>query len=268
MKGLIPTFIILLTIIISGGFPARADSSAIEIVNTYNLTEKDISDGDIVSSTSKGLIKSLIANDSHLFGVIAQNPLVVYRNTDRSGVPISRNGITNVNVTTFGGEIKRGDFITSSEIPGKGQKAVASSYVIGAALEDFNGKNGTEISFKNRKYMVGKIAVGMRIEYADINSPRTFKRLFDLVGSSFFSSVSDPDKFGLMARYITAGLAILAAILFAFLTFSRSIPRAVEAIGRNPLAKSSIYLSLAVSVGGMLAVIALGIIGAFVMMKL
>lgn len=251
-----------------GPSAVRADFSSIEIANSYVIADKAATDGDVVSTTSKGIVRSTVANDSHLFGVISTTPLVAFRTADNSQLPVSRNGVANVNMTVFSGEIKKGDLITSSVIPGKAQKAVSSGYVIGVSLEDFNGKSGTEIEFKGKKYFVGKVSVGMRIEYADVNSPKSFQRLFDLLGQGFFSSASDPDKFGLIVRYIAAGLAVLVAILFAFLTFSRSIPKAVEAIGRNPLARHSIYLSLVVSVVVMLAVIALGIVGAFVLLKI
>jgi hypothetical protein len=248
--------------------PVSADFSAIEIASSYRLADSRAKDGDIVSSSAKGLVRSTQANDSHMFGVVSTTPLVAYRSSGNSEVPVARNGIVNVNVTSLTGEILKGDLITTSEIPGKGAKAISSGYVLGVALDGFNGKSGTQVDFKGKKYFVNKIPVGMRIEYADINSPKTFKRMFDLLGQTFFSSASDPNKFGLIVRYIAAGHVSLVAILFAFLTFSRSIPKAVEAIGRNPLARNSIYFSLVVSVGVMLVVILLGIAGAFVLLKI
>lgn len=246
----------------------RADFSSIEIVNTYNLADKNAVDGDIIANSANGLVRSKIAYDQHLFGVVSLSPDVVYRSEDKAELPVSRSGITQVNVTNLGGAIKSGDLITSSAIAGKGQKANNSGYVIGSALSAFSGSEGTNVSFGGKNYKQGKITVAMRIEYADINSPQTFKRLFDLVGNNFFSSVADPDKFGLLIRYIAGGLAVVVALLIAFLTFSRSIPKAVEAIGRNPLAKTSIYVSLIISAIVMIVVIALGVIAAFIVIKL
>ncbi|KKU92073.1 MAG: hypothetical protein UY21_C0006G0040 [Microgenomates group bacterium GW2011_GWA1_48_10] len=253
----------------------KADFSAIEVANSYKLADGEAKDGDIVSSTPEGLARAKVANDPHLYGVVTLTPMAAFRTGEPDEVPVSRNGVAMVNVTVLGGEIHKGDFITSSEIAGVGQKAASSGYVLGIALQDFppspsasEGQAPQTVSYQGKNYKVGQVRVGMRIEYADINSPKTFKRLFDALGGTFFSSVSDPNKFGMMVRYIAAGLAILAAILFAFLTFSRSIPRALEAIGRNPLARRSIYLSLLFSVLVMLVVIALGVIGAFVMLKI
>ncbi len=100
-----------------------ADFSAVEVVNSYKLADKSAVDGDLISSTKNGLIRSTIPFDSQLFGVVSLKPLGAYRSLDAADVPVARNGTANVNVTTLGGKITRGGVITTSEDAGKGQNA-------------------------------------------------------------------------------------------------------------------------------------------------
>jgi F0F1-type ATP synthase membrane subunit c/vacuolar-type H+-ATPase subunit K len=70
--------------------------------------------------------------------------------------------------------------------------------------------------------------------------------------------VNDPKKFGNVVRFIAAGLVVLLSFTFGFLTFSRSIAKSVEALGRNPLAKSTIQLSMVINI---ILLVVTGIIG-------
>ena len=204
-----------------------------------------------------------------MFGVLQANPILVYRdNNVVDGKPVIRSGVASVNVTTLNGAIKYGDYITSSQIMGKGAKASESGYILGVALADFDGKASDQIDGPSGKVALGKISVAIRIEYAELTNPRFAGRLFGFVGSSFLENVRDPKQLGIIIRYIAAGIVVLLSFTFAFLTFSKSIAKSVEALGRNPLAKSAIQLSMVINIALLVITGIIGIVASILIIKL
>lgn len=230
-----------------------AQFTSISIANTYLIDDEDAVSGDIISNTSKGLFRTNVPYDNSMLGVLTDEPVAVFRAESGPEKAIATGGVAVVNVVNANGEVKKGDFVTSSTTPGKGMRATNSGNVLGIALNDAEG---------------GQVDVSLRMEYAEINSPQSLKRLFDLLGRGLSQSADDPERFSQLVRYMAAGLAILLAILLALLTFARSVPKAIEAIGRNPLARNSIYLSLVVSVIIMIVIVAIGIGAALIVLRI
>ena len=233
---------------------AQSPEKGIGVTSIYEVADEDAVDGDILSAQANGLVRSSIGFDNKMFGVISDQPLLVYR-TENQGKPVVRSGIAQVNVTTLNGPLKYGDYITSSSIQGKGQKASESGYVIGIALADFlgdeptsDGSGAKQVDGPRGKIALGKIPVAIRVEYAELTNPRVAGRLFGFIGNTLFENISDPKQFGNVIRYMAAGLIVLLSFTFAFLTFSRSIAKSIEALGRNPLAKSTIQLSIIINI--------------------
>lgn len=247
----------------------HAQTPAIEITSVYTVADKDAQEGDILVATDKGLVRASKSFDNKMFGVIQDNPVLVYRNKDISqGKAVMRSGVAEVNVTTLDGNIKYGDYITSSQIQGKGTKASQSGYVLGVALADFDGKDGPKVSGPSGQVSAGKIPVALKIEYAELTNPRFAGELFGFVGSSFLENIRDPKQLGLIVRYGAAALVILLSFTFAFLTFSRSIAKSIEALGRNPLAKSAIQLSMVINIGLLVVTGVIGIVASILIIKL
>lgn len=257
VKGFI-TVITFITIIILGVTRQvlAADLGPLDVAASYNITDKDVVDGDILSNSASGFVRAKVPYDNSVFGVYSEKPVLVFRLADETAKPIVRSGVTTVNVVIDNGAIKKGDYITSSSKPGKGMKATQSGYVLGVALGDYSENN------------IGRVPVAIRAEYAELTTPRSANRLFELLGASFFANVKDPEKFGLIIRYIAAALVLIISFGFGFWTFSKAIPKGIEAIGRNPLARHTIYLSMALNVGLIAVVGVLGIVGALLIMRL
>lgn len=252
-------------------YSTYAQTPGIEVTSIYTIADKDATEGDILVAVAgdKGLSRATKTFDNKMFGVLQENLLLVYRDKDvTDGKPVIRSGVATVNVTTLGGPIKYGDFITSSPIVGKGEKASQSGYVLGVALADFDGKDAPQIDGPAGKVGSGKISVAIRVEYAELTNPRFAGELFGFVGSSFLENVRDPKQLGFIVRYIAAGLVLLLAFTFAFLTFSRSIGKSVEALGRNPLAKSAIQLSMIINIGLLVVTGIIGIVAALLIIRL
>lgn len=260
-------FLLLLTIHYSLPPTFTQASQGIEVTSVFEIADKDSLEGDILSATDKGLVRSSIGFDNKIFGVIADQPLLVYR-SETKGKPVVRSGIAQVNVTTLNGPIKYGDYITSSSIAGKGQKTSESGYVMGIALGSFDGSNATQIQGPRGQVASGKIPVAIRIEYAELTNPRFAGRLFGFLGTTLLENVSDPKQAGGAIRVIAAGLILLLSSTFAFLVFARSIPKSIEAIGRNPLAKSTIQFSMIINIILLIITGVIGIVASILIIKL
>lgn len=253
--------------------PANAqESQGIEVTSVYEVPDQDAAEGDILKTTDKGLTRTDLGFDNKMFGVIANQPLLVYRTEEATAEaktkPVVRSGIAQVNVTSLNGPIKYGDYITSSAVSGKGQKASESGYVLGIALATFEGNNDQTVDGPKGKVSVGKIPMAIRIEYAEISNPRFITRLFSFVGTAFLENINDPKKFGEVIRYIAAALVVLLSFTFGFLTFSRSILKSIEAIGRNPLARGTIQFSIILNIVLLVVSGLVGIVASILIIKL
>ncbi|OGE64838.1 hypothetical protein A3I48_04485 [Candidatus Daviesbacteria bacterium RIFCSPLOWO2_02_FULL_36_7] len=243
------------------------ESQGIEVTSVYEIADKDAEQGDILKTTDKGLTRTDIGFDNKMFGVVSNQPLLVYR-TQVQGKPVVRSGLTQVNVTTLNGPIQYGDYITTSNILGKGQKASESGYTLGVALGEFKGDGAPQVDGPRGKVASGTIPVAIRIEYTELTSPRVAGRLFGFIGTALLENVSDPKQIGNVIRFIAAGLVVLLSFTFGFLTFSRSIAKSIEALGRNPLAKSTIQLSMIINIALLVITAIVGIVASILIIKL
>jgi hypothetical protein len=107
---------------------------------------------------------------------------------DGSGKPVivGLAGRVPVKVSTKNGDIKPGDYITTSDIPGVGMKATEPGRVIGKALTGLTGEEqGTVAVFIQNTYFDGVD----ESEYAD-----------SISGSSLGFNVSALDRFSFMVK--------------------------------------------------------------------
>lgn len=248
--------------------PVHAQNQSLDITSVFQIKDEKADEGDILVTTPEGLKRSTQSYDNKMFGVMQNNPLIVYRTGEANAKPVMRTGTVTVNVTTLGGPIKYGDYITTSPISGKGEKAKQSGYTLGVALGDFDGKGAEQIDGPAGKVGSGKVLVAVRIEYAELTNPRFAGELFGFVGNSVLENVRDPKQLGNIVRYLAAGLVVLLSFTFGFLTFSRSISKGIEAIGRNPLAKNTIQFSMLINIVLLIATGIIGIIASVLIIKL
>lgn len=247
----------ILALILAGrATAARAAELSADLAYSYVIDDPEAVNGDILSSGSKGLVRSNVDYDLHMFGVKTETAAIVVRSSDPARLPVVQSGTAMVNVTTNNGPIKKGDYVTSSTVyPGKGQKGSISGYVLGTALEDLEGDKGT-------------IKVAVKIEYAEISNARTLSRLANYLTADIFKNIQDQGQFSMILRYIIAAIIMLISMAVSFITFSRSVPKAIEAVGRNPLAKSTIMLGMALSIVLAIGVIGLGLVASIVILRI
>ena len=246
--------------------PTLAQYQGVEVNSVFKLSDAQAVNGDILSLNDSGIVRSTLTADNRLLGVLQTEPLAVNQDIDKLGTPITRNGTATVRVSNLSGEIKAGDYITSSEIPGVGQKALRSGYVIGMALNTFS--TGQPQTFQNKQVQVGTIPVAVRIEYAEISSARGINRLFNYLTSAIFRDIQSPEQVNQALKYILATIIALTSFLIGFLTFTRSIPKSIESIGRNPMAKNAIYMSVIINITFTLVTTVIGIVAALLILRM
>jgi hypothetical protein len=238
-------------------FPLKSHVDAqdlqFNIARTIIIDDKDAVDGDIMSLAPKKetLVRSAKNSDERMFGVLITNPVMVYRTL--STLPVARDGEAVVNVTMMGGAIEVGDYITSSPIAGKGQKAEGvAGYMVGVALSTFDGKNASaSADFSGKKYAIGRVKVNVGIGPA---SPVITKAAGGILGTvkqfatAVLFNISTSKQAERIIRYTLAVLIALLIIYVSYRTFGRNVTKGIEAIGRNPLAKGSIQTMITLNI--------------------
>lgn len=266
----IAVFFLLFTFHLSLVTPAFAQ---LQVAETFDVPAGSV-DGDILSYSENGLTLSSKENDEKIFGVIEMEPPVAYRRQDNTGMPVVRSGTVDVNVTTVNGPIKTGDLVTSSIVPGKGEKSNISGYIVGVAMEPFTGEEGEDFEYnppagtgQSRTVKLGKISVALKIEYSEITTARSTNRLFDAINAAFFRNVQDPERFVNIIRYLLAGLAVAISFIIGFFTLARTLPKGIEALGRNPLAKNTIQFGIILNIIFTVGIALAGIAAAIILLR-
>lgn len=220
--------------------PAIPSNEVVEGIGIPVLVEDaGTTDGDIISFTGGEYRLSSVSQDSSVFGVVNFNPAITIGSRDAGAkLPVVSSGRAAVRVSSINGPINKGDFITTSIIPGIGAKADRFGYVLGVALDNFAETDPEKI---------GKIPVLVNIR---VNSP------FAVFETSPRTTI----------RYILAFLIAISSMVVGFTYFGKVARTGVEALGRNPLAARliefgvflNLFLTLGIIVVG--AIIAYGII--------
>ena len=204
------------------------------IAKNLEVADREVKVGDIVSQTKDGIFRSSTPYDEKMLGVIGENPVLVFGKATTTTFPVVTAGETLVRASNLNGQIKKGDFLTSSSKPGLAQKATQSGFVVGKALEDFDKDEGlvlAEINIQYQYFPSGKV------------SPKN-------VLENILSQMGRPENFPQVLRYIFALLVGGGSFFAGFFSFGRALSRGVEAIGRNPMAKRSIQLAMFLNLTG------------------
>jgi len=162
------------------GVATTASVSGADIAENYPTDDPTIGPGDLVRVKSgvleelggmlqgqnflaeKFLIeKTSKPYDPQMIGVISVDPAIILGEKGKENLrAVALVGRVPVKVTTKNGEIKTGDYITSSDIPGVGMKATKPGRVIGIALESYSGppdEIGWVTVFMNPHFALGSV---------------------------------------------------------------------------------------------------------------
>ena len=204
------------------------------IAKNLKVADEKAEAGDIVSQTEKGLVRSSTPYDENIIGVVGKNPIIIFNKATTTTLPIITWGEALVKVSDINGEIKKGDFITSSDKPGIGQKATETGFVVGRAMEDLKEKEGAIMAFIN-------------VQYVTIKKPGSGGVLTKIV-QGFGKLENIPE----VLRYIFALLVGGGSFVIGFLSFTKALREGIIGISRNPLAKKNIISAMILNLVGIL----------------
>lgn len=228
--------------------PVRAvDVDSIGIA-TYLPVNGKVENGDIIISTSNGYSTSKKAYDPQIVGVATTNPAIALKlKSEQRGVPIVNVGTVMVKVNGSNGDIKRGDTVATSDMPGVGMKATKSGYVIGQAIQDISFAKPTDVK---------TVPVAINLHYLQRGNPNAGSSLWEIFSLSQVATYEEPLK---VFRYVASAIVLTMSFAFGFMIFSRAINTGIEALGRNPLAGRMIQLSILFNVILVIIIIVTGI---------
>lgn len=229
------------------------------VATNLEVVDGEATGGDIMTASSDGVRRSATPYDNAMIGVVIDTPTIVVHPQTETTKAIISGGDNLVKVSTKNGPIKRGDFITSSDTVGVGQKATQNGYVVGTALENFppDGQQAEQ----------GLISVSLNVHYNIIEGSTVGLGALEKFGQGFLNQLNNPGEFVRLSRYLLAALVAIIAILLSFFTFARSVRNGIEAMGRNPLARRSIQTGMVIN-AFLTSVIALfGLVAAYLIVR-
>jgi F0F1-type ATP synthase membrane subunit c/vacuolar-type H+-ATPase subunit K len=220
------------------------------------IQDESAEDGHIVSLKENGYKISDSAYDSNVYGVVSESPALFMQDVDTpSAKPVVRSGIAQVLVSTANGDIVANDFITTSDIPGVGQKADRNGVVLGTALEPYSNPDTAQIE---------KILVDINPHF-NTGSVNARGGIVEIIRNA-----ANPTIFTQLTslRYVLAALIVVISFVVGFIYFGRVAKSGVEALGRNPLAGRMIQFGIAVNLFLMIIIMLVGLAIAYLILVL
>lgn len=218
------------------------------------VQDKPVPEGSIISLTNGRYRLSRLPYDGTVFGVVTEHPAVAFKDlAAKNKYSVISLGKTLVRISTMNGQIKTGDLITTSTIPGVGQKATENGYVVGTANENYSESDPKKI---------GLIYTTMHLSYG-----RVSEGLRENLIASLLQGARAPFTSPINAlRYILAGFIALLSFTGGFWFFGRASSMGVEAVGRNPLARRYILISVLLNVLITIGIMGFGVILAYIIL--
>ncbi|MEK7168896.1 MAG: hypothetical protein AAB778_02685 [Patescibacteria group bacterium] len=210
--------------------------------------EGEVVAGDILCSSNNIYKKCISEYQTSMYGVVVERSSLEIKDPEIvGGKLIVTSGIATIRFTNLNGDIKKGNYITSSNTEGIAQLASKNGYVLGTALEDSVGNTGV-------------IQAVINIHPATGMSKSTSSNLIQFIRDGLTVPVFEPlESF----RYLLAGLMVIIAFTLGLLYFGRSSRAGIEAIGRNPLAKSTIQFTTVLNVLLTIVIVGVGLLVAY-----
>ncbi len=207
------------------------------IATNVPIDNPRVQDGYIVVAKNNTFTLSNEAYQTEMIGVINQQSAIEIRFKNQTNTyPVVTSGQAYMMVSVSNGEIRKGDYITSSPIEGIGMKATVPGQVIGIALEDMTATNENKVD---------KLRVAIQSDYF-------MNPLFQVGPQSSvkvnFNKLFAPQNEQMVIRYMVGGGIFLTSLIFCLFYFGRLSLKGVEALGRNPLASSKIQIGIVLNV--------------------
>jgi len=257
---------------------AYADASNTQAVTQGYGTDSPLQKGMLVRLKDKDASKVVpLTSDtaSQMQGVVvaANDASVTLSSDTNSGqVFVATYGQFDVLVSNQNGPIKTGDYITISSLDGVGMKANnEQSTVLGKAVAGFDGTSNVQGSTavkdeggNNITVSFGRIPVNISISHnplqrsLDNNVPGFLQKAGQFIANKPVSS----------SRIYISLVVLLVSTVIAGVILYGAIRNGLVAIGRNPLAKTSITRSLVQVVMTGIIIFIIGLFAVYLLLKL
>ncbi len=219
------------------------------IISLSYRTKDQLSPGAIISlnQNQDGVEAASIKNVGNIFGVVVvpNQSLLTFKSNAAGEVQVATTGINEAIVSNLNGDIKAGDQITASPLPGVGMKATENVKVVGTAqvaLADSPGKRKQEITDgdgKKRTIEVGTVPVALNVAYFFKEPTKTVvPTALQNVANSVAGRQVQP-----LPIIICLVIFIVAMIAISSLVYA-AIRGSIISVGRNPLSQAAVYRSL------------------------
>lgn len=193
---------------------------------------ENVEAGDIICSTDSSFKKCSLEYQTTIYGVVVDTSVLEITGANLPGArKVVADGIATVKVKSVNGNIKKGNFITSSSTAGVGQLATRGGYVLGTALEDYENSDQNAI---------GRIQILINIHPATGMSKGT-SNLLRYIREGLTIPIFEPLE---SLRYLLASIMVIISFALGLVYFGKSGRSGIEAIGRNPLARKTIQMTI------------------------
>ncbi len=243
-----------LAVAISQGYQASGDVSAGTLVS-IQPAKNDVVAAD--TTNSNGLLGVVV-------GATASSLAV---NSQASLVQVATSGTAQLFVSDINGAVQPGDQIAPSPIKGVGMKASASGKVVGIAQSGFSGQPALKsVTVKttggaSQTAHIGVIQAVVQVVYYTVPAktvlPAYVQQVVQAVGGKPITA----------ARLVLVGVILVAAmVVVGFLMFS-AVQGSIISIGRNPLAKTSIYRGVFQAAATSMIILIVAVAGAYIVLR-
>ncbi len=269
---------IIMLVVLAGASYASAENYASSGIQGY-ASDKPLDIGSIVQLTGKDSGRVKVATKKELpqmFGVVIDRNLLSFTVTNGSlenETFVAPTGTYKTLVSTEGGAISQGDYVTLSSVDGVAMKAgTEEKTVFGRAGAGFDGKGLTvgtttlkDVSGNNHKTVtLGTIPVTIDIKRnpnekstkADV--PEFLQRL----GQQIAEKKVSPIRIYLSMAITAVSLIAAIAVLYA------GVRNSVISIGRNPMSKKSIFRALLEIILTAILILIIGLFAVYLLLKL
>ncbi len=241
--------------VISFSFAALAVFSLLAITSSANAISQGFFANEELAS---GTLVSLRENDgntivvpselgyNNIAGVVVdKNDSTVALSEGENQIQVTTNGIANLHVTDLYGDIKVGDPIGVSPIRGVGAKAISNGKIVGVAQTNFDADQADRtVSVQtanggSEEAKIGSVLVAVQIGYYAVSAEEGQKATgLQQLGSSLAGKPVSAVKVFISLIIIVTGTIAAAVILYS------GVRSGFTAVGRNPLARLSIFKGL------------------------
>lgn len=228
---------------------------------TYETDKPSI--GSIVSLKKDTADTVEVANSQNIesiFGVVVtgDSSLLSISNGGEKEVQVATSGTVPVMASDINGEIKRGDHITASPIPGVGMKATSNVRVIGIAqgeLDRIQSQTVKDRDGQEKQVQLGQVPLLVGVAYFFQEPEKTIvPAAIQNVANAFAGR-----EVSTLPILISAAIFIITLIVVVSIIYSM-IRHSIISVGRNPMSQSAIYRGLVQMSALVIAILAVSLV--------